>query len=340
MLENDAGGKDELAQQGQAHFDAALSRARSEAARASDDEGCDAIIKAYLKAWRKGHLALMDAPASGGRDTPAAHGLGAAQPERMPTVRLLSPRVALLTLPSFAEQYREPLVALLKRHREALASRPNWILDVRGNGGGSDSSYASLLPWLLPEERQDVGADWLSTPANIVGQEQVCALAAPGDAQCLKFSGQAAARMRMTTAGRYIAQEEGPSIQYVRVEKPEPRRPRRVVVLMDRGCGSSCEEFLLTVRQAFGVKLVGQPSAGTLDYSNLRPHTLPSGRRILWYATSRSHRLPELPADVAGIQPDVYFPRPGSAGERDEEIVRVQRWLESGSFAAAPTASK
>jgi hypothetical protein len=82
------------------------------------------------------------------------------------------------------------------------------------------------------------------------------------------------------------------------------------------------------------VKLVGSHSAGTLDYSNLRPHTLPSGQRILWYATSRSHRLPGLPVDVAGIQPDIYFPPPASAGEGDGEITRVQHWLESGSFSA------
>jgi hypothetical protein len=31
-------------------------------------------------------------------------------------------------------------------------------------------------------------------------------------------------------------------------------------VLIDSPCGSSCEEFLLAVRQSFNVKLVGQPS--------------------------------------------------------------------------------
>src|SRR5215472_7870651 len=90
MLENDAGGKDELQQLGQAHFDAALAQAREAAAHASDIETCDKIIKGYLKAWRKGHLAIMDAPGSGGKDTPAARGLGSAQPERLPTIRLLS----------------------------------------------------------------------------------------------------------------------------------------------------------------------------------------------------------------------------------------------------------
>jgi hypothetical protein len=333
MLENDAGAKDELAQLGQAHFDTALAQAREQAAHASDDEACDRIIKAYLKAWRKGHLALMYAPGSGGKDTPPAHSLGEVKPEWLPTVRALSAQTALLTLPSFGAQYRQPLITLLKQHHSELAARANWIIDVRGNGGGSDSTYESLLPWLLPDERQEVGADWLATPANIAGQEQMCALVNPGDPQCLKFAEEAAARMRLATPGSYIAQEEGPAIQYLRVEKAEPRRPRRVVVLIDQGCGSSCEEFLLTVRQAFAVKLVGQHSAGTLDYSNLRPHTLPSGRRILMYATSRSHRLPGLPVDVAGIQPDVYLPAPATPTERNDGLIHVQRWLETGSFA-------
>jgi C-terminal processing protease CtpA/Prc len=224
------------------------------------------------------------------------------------------------------------LIALLRKHRQDLATRANWIIDVRDNDGGNDDTYYPLLPWLLPDEREDVGAEWLSTPANIEGQEKVCASVGSDDSQCKAYVARAVKRMRSVASGSYVAQEDGAAIHYLRVENLEPQRPARVAVLIDSGCGSSCEEFLLTVRQSFNVKLLGRRSHGSLDYSNLRPHELPSGERILRYAVSRSQRLPELPVDVAGVQPDILLPKPADESARQDEVLRVRRWLEGGSL--------
>ena len=101
-------------------------------------------------------------------------------------------------------------------------------------------------------------------------------------------------------------------------------------MLTDGGCGSSCEEFLLAMRQSFKVKLFGQSSMGSIDFSNLRPWVLPSGKRRLMYATSRSLRLPEFPVDLAGIPPDQVLPAPADAAAREREVLEVQRVLESG----------
>jgi C-terminal processing protease CtpA/Prc len=240
----------------------------------------------------------------------------------------------LLTVPSFAGEYRQPLLKLIAQHREQLRAHTDWIIDVRGNDGGADDTYYPLLSWLMPDELEDIGAEWLATPANIEGERQRCALYAPGDKDCERASAEALSRMQSVATGSYVQQEDGPAIRNARVEHVEPRRPARVAILMDSRCASSCEEFLLTVRQSFAVKLIGQPSRGSLDYSNLRPHDLPSGERVLRYAISRSERLPDLPVDPAGVQPDIYMPEPSTADARHDEEVQVRHWLESGSFAA------
>lgn len=338
LLANDAGAKDELAQWGQPHFDAAFSQARIEASHAQDAAACNGALNAYLKSWRKGHLRVGDIPRTDARsETESKQSPASGAIRSPPTVTLLSKQTALLTVPSFANEYRQPLIDLLEENRKALATHTNWIIDVRGNGGGSDTSYYPLLPWLMPDEKVEIGAEWLATPANIEGQERVCAVVAPGDKECETFAADAVKRMRTVSSGTYVAQEEGSAIYYGRVEKLEPRRPARVAVLTDNGCGSSCEEFLLTVRQSFNVKLLGQPSFGTLDYSNMRPHRLPSGQRMLWYAISRSSRLPELRVDVNGVQPDIYLPPPTSEESKRSEPTRVQRWLEGGSLAPMGT---
>ncbi len=328
-----------LKQFGQKQLDDALAKAEEAAKAVADAGACDNVLRQYLKTWRKGHLYLQILHA-----TPAASGpSGITAPAvkisnaKEPQLRTLSRQTMLLTLPSFANQYREPLIALLKRHYKELANHRNLIVDVRGNGGGSDSSYEPLLPWLLSDETATVGAEWLSTPANIRGQEQLCARIAPGDALCEKDAKAAVTRMRSVEPGQYINQDDAGVVQFERVKQAERKRPSRIAILVDGRCASSCEEFLLIARQSFSVKLVGQPSFGSLDYSNLRPYDLPSGQRVLWYATSRSLRLPDYPVDLAGIPPDIYLPVSHDDPDTKGEIESVKRWLEGGSLAPAKT---
>ncbi|MCC7599579.1 hypothetical protein IGS61_18985 [Janthinobacterium sp. FW305-129] len=334
LLENDTGARAHLAQKGQAYFDLALATAATAAAGAADGKACDAILENYAGMWRKGHLHVKPGSALDiAKPAPAQPAAaGQAAPSKEPALQILSDSTVLLVLPSFHGRYRAAVASLLETHRDALAQRPNWILDVRRNGGGSDSTYAPLLSWISSGEIVSMGAEWLSTPANIAGQEKVCALLAPGDQACAAFAAQAVAQMRTVQTGQYAPQQSGGTISYARVETPEPRRPARVAVLVDRDCASSCEEFLLAARQSFHVKLIGRNSYGALDYSNLRLHILPSGLRHLQYATSRSARLPQLQVDLGGIMPDIYLPPPKDEAGRDDEIVRVRRWLEGGTL--------
>ena len=188
-----------------------------------------------------------------------------------------------------------------------------------------------LLPWIASGERVDVGVEWLSTPANIASQETICALYAPGNASCTAHMAQAVTRMRSVQPGQFVAQNADGPMAYAPFSG-QAGQPARVAVLVDRDCGSSCEQFLLAARQSFRVKLIGRNSGGALDYSNLRMQPLPSGLRQLAYATSRSTRLPHLQVDLDGIMPDIYLPPPKDEAGRADEIVRVRRWLEGGTL--------
>jgi C-terminal processing protease CtpA/Prc len=204
------------------------------------------------------------------------------------------------------------------------------------------------LAWLLPSGYVETQAEWWVTAANIEGQENICPIVAPGDPSCTTSMTDAVKRMRGAKLDTFVRQDEGPAVEYHRTANIKARRPARVAVLIDTGCASSCEQFLLAVRQSFSAKLIGLRSAGNLDYSNLRPHELPSGKRRLWYATSRSMRLPFFPVDGIGVQLDIQVPIDGLLNKvRDadqetrasmreafmrEEVTRVQRWLKGGAI--------
>jgi hypothetical protein len=340
LLENDTGAKDHLAQFGQKHFDDALAKSKVAALQVSDADGCEEVLNQYLRAWRKGHLA-----AAPGSLTKAAAGspyaqTGTAPLRHAPKFQILSDKTILLTLSGFGDENRLPLIALLQQNHAALAKHPNWIIDVRANGGGSDSSYEPILAWLLPDESVSVGAMWLVTPANLQAQRDVCKIKdAPCDPETEKFINDAVAHMCTAPTGSLVPQDDKGGITFDRQKSLEPQRPSRVAILIDGWCASSCEEFLLAARQSFKVKLIGRRTFGSLDFSNLRPFALPSGERLLWYATSRSLRIPDLPVDLAGIPPDIYLPLAPGEHSEEEEVVRVQSWLEGGSLAPRKTSS-
>ncbi|WKE65940.1 S41 family peptidase [Gallaecimonas kandeliae] len=337
LLENDTGAPAHWQQKGEKHFKAAMAEALAAAAKVENAEQCQPVIRHYLKAWRHGHLSVGPAWQSEKKEAGDKAKVKAdtkakpAQDPDIPSLELLSDKTLLLTLPSFAPQYRQTVEKLLKDNHDQLAARPNWIVDVRHNGGGSDSTYGALMPWLMGAGWQDVGAEWLVTPDNIQGQLAICDRYAPGDADCKAWVDKVVTAMKKVPNGSY-ARTQPKAVNYEHVDKVEPKRPAKVAVLVDGQCGSSCEEFLLAVRQSYSVKLLGQRSYGSLDYSNLRAHVLPSGQFEIHYATSRSLRLPAMPVDLAGVIPDIYLPKAESDEAARAQVKQVQGWLEGGDL--------
>lgn len=295
----------------------ALQRAVEAADEVETEAQATDRIQIYLRAWRNGHLFVQ--PLAHASKTRVMQSNAAP-----PSVRALSESIALLSLRTFFPGAREPLVRLLDEQRSMLESRPDWILDIRGNDGGADTTYAPLLPWLLPDGWLAISERIFVTAQNLRAEETVCEVFAPGDSECIRITQETARRMRLGEPGGWVQQEYDEGWRHERPFAIEPRRPQRVLVLIDRNCGSSCEQFLLTIRQSFAVKLAGRSrTAGNLDASNLRPHTLPSGRRRLWYATTLSNRVPAMPVDGIGISPDILLPE-----AVQDELAWAQDWLD------------
>ena len=92
---------------------------------------------------------------------------------------------------------------------------------------------------------------------------------------------------------------------------------------MDKGCGSTAEEFLLAARQSKKVILMGQPSAGVLDYANMRGAKMQQLPYALYYATSRSRRVDIGEGiDNKGIMPQILL------GSQEDWVETVQDYLE------------
>jgi hypothetical protein len=332
---NDAGAADALADHGPA-IRLAFDKARQDALQAEDMKTCGRLLHGYARTWRPGHIAVAPTP---GNETKQEEGKGAQQPAQAdaqpaadpmaPRYRVLGRNTVLFVIPTFDDRYAPVMKQLVADHRAELASHKNRIIDVRDNGGGSDVTYAPLMGWLLDGDLRGFRTEYLVTPANLKAQEEICAQTSD-PAHCNKEMEPILAKMRSAAPGSFVLSGTN-RIEYEKV-KLEAKRPARVAVLTDRNCGSSCEQFVLEARTSYRVKVIGRPTHGSLDVSNLRPHVLPSGRARLYYATTRTTRLPEMRIDAIGVAPDILLPKPADDAGREAELRQVQRWIEGGTL--------
>lgn len=222
-----------------------------------------------------------------------------------PSLRFVDDSTAVLRLPSFEMGYKVAIDSLVEEARGRLLATPYLVVDVRQNGGGYTGSFDAVLPLLASGPIVRPGADLWTSAANVAFvRGWLTDRDAPAD-----FRAQIQAVLPVLEARPDQFVPFAPN-NVVSFGEPSTL-PRAVGVLVDRGCASSCENFVLDARQSRKVTVFGaEHTRGMVDYGNVRAAWLPGWRRLR-IPTSRSRRLPAEPLDNVGIAPGVWLP-PGT----------------------------
>jgi hypothetical protein len=199
----------------------------------------------------------------------------------------------------------EQLEQLVKDYPEHRRS-PVIVFDMRGNDGGNDdyayrwiaqarrgawgtgtwSMYpvGSFLPWT--SWNQEVWAaikqDRVDTPAAVAKRNEMRAKWPRSTAE-------------LSVAFKPDLNEGNARIPY----------KGRVFVLVDRSCGSSGESAALALQGGLGATLVGERTAGLLEYGNVRQLALPRTRLVFQFATKRNYFV--TPMEAVGAPVDLYL---------------------------------
>lgn len=320
LRQNDPGVQYLASVQGPHFLEDKKEQANRLAGQITTQDECHKVLNDFLRLYRAGHLSVIDARPS----SPTTMQL------QRPEFKALSSQTLLLRIPSFDSSMTDAIKDLLQRNRKALRSSPNLLIDVRGNEGGSDWSWASLRSLIMANPIRQYSMEFLATDDNAesVALTMKIKQSDPALAKALDIEHSL---MRSSPSGQYFRKGTHP-VRFTDVLAFESQaRPNRVAILVDSRCASSCEEFLLQARQSWKTKIFGSYTAGTLDYSNLRIHWLPSHKRLLFYAISRSARLPDFPIDRIGIQPDFFVPSSEnqSSNTQDDAITFILKVLET-----------
>ncbi len=222
-----------------------------------------------------------------------------------PVIERINATTLVLRIPTFNSSARKAINELLSKHKEEILKTENLIIDIRNNGGGSDSSYSQIVPFIYTNPIKTIGVEYLSTELN--------------NQRMLDFIN--IDRYNFTEEGKKWAKRSYDKLktkigEFVNLKKSNysiktldtvHAYPKNVGIIINKNNGSTAEQFLLAAKQSKKVKLFGTTTYGVLDISNMYFVDFPSDKFTLGYSLTRSLRIPDMTIDNRGIQPDYYI---------------------------------
>ncbi len=224
-----------------------------------------------------------------------------------PYLEKLNETTLYLRIPSFHESYKRSIDSVLNVNKQKIIATKNLIIDIRNNGGGSDASYSSIIPYLYTNPIRTVGVEFLSTKLN--NQRMLDFINKPEygfDDESKKWAKEAYDKLE-SKLGQFVNLNEHIVSEY-KMDTIYPF-PQNVGIIINEANASSAEQFLLAAKQSKKVKLFGVTTFGALDFSNMYFVESPCNEFQLGYSLSRSMRIPDFTIDEKGIQPDYYLDR-------------------------------
>lgn len=234
---------------------------------------------------------------------------------------------AYLKLKDF--QNEETIQKLYADNHEILYNCDNLIVDVRDNGGGSDTAFLPLLELCLPEGKNldDLEEGEFNGGTEINYSERNCdmrlaSLEEYKKMELPKETQEILAAMEkdfQKNRGKGFLEMEsmGVDIPYVGLAKPY-----NVYVIADSECASSGDSFVDIMRKSEKVTVVGRPTMGILDFSNCA--MIEYDQFEFMYPTSRNLYLDKgIQMRNHGIPVDVYVPWTPEHLKRDVDLEKV-----------------
>ncbi|MCC9065232.1 S41 family peptidase [Flavobacterium piscisymbiosum] len=220
-----------------------------------------------------------------------------------PFIKAISPKTVLLRIPSFNYSNKKAIDSILAANHNLITSRENLIIDLRDNGGGSDSSFENIIPYLYSNPIRNIGVQFLSTKLNNKRMEDF--MADPEWSDKDKEWARKGLEKLNAHLGQFVNLEEN-AVEETKLDKVLTN-PKNIGIIIHENNASTTEQFLLAAKQSKKVKLFGTTTEGVLDISNMYFIDSPCKDLKLGYSLSKSFRIPGMQIDDKGIQPDYYL---------------------------------
>jgi len=207
--------------------------------------------------------------------------------------KMINENTCYLKIPHF--MYKHKVDSLVNRSIDSILCKRNLIIDIRECRGGGDASFNELLPIIATNDIYVRAIEFLATKENWEFSQKFVNIG-PWDE---KLNGQ-------FIKAPWINSNKLISPTY-RFENRVNEFPKHIAVLIDGGVGSAAEQFVFCAKQSLKVKVFGDNTAGTYDYSNCRPFEVLKDSIYIQAPTTKLKGLPKNAIDKHGIAPDFYL---------------------------------
>jgi hypothetical protein len=214
---------------------------------------------------------------------------------------------------------------LIETYQETFALARHLVLDLRQNDGGIYEAFLPLLPYLCDHELSlnefipDNAVYTRYTSRNCdLSLKQLRPYCESPDAAIRAAAETFCAEIEAHRDQGWTLQEDPLSEEKI----PCQRVAETITLLTDSSCEDEAERFALACRRFSGVRLVGRPTRGSLEYSN--PVSVDYGYgRTFTYPISRSVACQAGQGYAQhGVPVDIYIP--WSPAEINEDRILTQ----------------
>ncbi|WP_228284324.1 S41 family peptidase [Acinetobacter sp. Tr-809] len=245
--------------------------------------------------------------------------------QRLIETQKLSEFTSYIKVTSFREGVKEKLENVIQKNQDNIRTAPYIIIDVRENNGGNDSNYLPLMQLLGHYEYWFQSPKLFSTPENIKAWAIYKTLL--NNSSDNESIDEIITRMQ-TQPWNWVSLFDTDEIKHTINKQDTLAHPQKVIILMSSECGSSCEQFILTVKQNPNIITMGQNTYGTIAASNMLEKLTPSNKIYLSYAGTHVN-LGIKDVDRLGIPPQIKLTKPQNKTAYDAEVSLAQRLLEN-----------
>ncbi|TFD99445.1 S41 family peptidase [Jeotgalibacillus salarius] len=246
--------------------------------------------------------------------------------------REIGPGIHLIKLTDFGDP--DAVYTLFKKHEESYQAAKALIFDVRVNYGGSDSSYYPFIPFIFGAEEVDpyeMSPEMLFNCTEKTAHSQLEELK-----ETLKVVEEEETRKILKFFEEQWQEKRGSGFQRFPFEKVLPmeklsghRKPEQIFILSDLYCGSSGDSFVETSKWSEKVTVIGRPTMGINDYSNVASLDIGEGFTLGYPTSKLVYQNPDHYQTGRGIEPDVYIEWRPEHLERDVDLEAVMDRLKS-----------
>jgi len=316
--ENDAGYQYIIDQKGSEAYQIHNSVFEKKIKKIVNSDSCKSAIKDWSKFFRVGHFRFVVNPTLPEKSKPlqekntASNNINSSFVQSSTYVRDYDSTTVYFRIQTFDSYHTKEIDSVIHANRSKILSKKNLIIDIRGNGGGTDQSFWNILPIIYTNPIKNVSVEYLSTPHNNKIWEERQQQSGLSESEKARYTDYL--KILNAYPGKFVKLFGDSYTTTFDVKYPFPQN---VGIIINGDNGSTAEQFLLAAKQSKKVKLFGATTMGELDISNMYSITSPDKKYTLWYCISKSLRIPDNTIDNKGIAPDYYI----------DKSIPTENWL-------------